>query len=118
MGKTLLVGVNCDAAVRHLKGPARPTLDENDRLMMLCGLESVSNVCLFPDIEAVEFLQKSQPDIYVKGGDYTPDTLNQNERRYLQAAGIRVEFIPKFESQSTSAIVQRILRQAQNPGAL
>jgi D-beta-D-heptose 7-phosphate kinase/D-beta-D-heptose 1-phosphate adenosyltransferase len=85
---------------------------------MLCGLESVSNVCLFPGNEAIEFLKKSHPDIYVKGGDYTRETINQNERSFLETAGIRVEFIPKFESQSTSAIFERILQQAQNPVGL
>src|SRR3954468_20547795 len=65
LGKTLLVGVTGDAAIHQLKGPGRPTLPERDRLLMLCALEFVSHVCLFPELDAVAFLEKSRPDIYV-----------------------------------------------------
>jgi rfaE bifunctional protein nucleotidyltransferase chain/domain len=112
LGKTLLVGLTGDAAIRTLKGPSRPAMPEQDRLTILCGLESVSNVCLFPETDAVDFLKKSRPDVYVKGGDYTIETINPDERDYLESAGVRIEFIPRFESQSTSSIVQRIVNQA------
>jgi rfaE bifunctional protein nucleotidyltransferase chain/domain len=117
-GKTLLVGVTGDAAIRTLKGPSRPALPEMDRLMILCGLESVSNVCLFPETDAVEFLRRSRPDIYVKGGDYTIETINQIERQSLETAGIHIEFIPRLERQSTSSIIQRILEQTRKSAVL
>jgi len=108
LGKTLLVGLTSDAAIRLLKGPGRPALPERDRLLMLCSLEAVSNVCLFPEVDACAFLGKARPDIYIKGGDYTLDTLNQNERRLLERAGTRIEILPRFENRSTTEILRRV----------
>src|SRR5688500_8798086 len=110
LGNILLVGLTCDAAIRALKGPGRPALPERDRLLLLCSLESVTHVCLFPETNAVSFLEKSRPDIYVKGGDYTLETINQSERRALEALQTQIKFIPKFEDQSTSAILQRVVQ--------
>ena len=115
LGQTLIVGVTGDAAVRVLKGPGRPALPERDRMLMLCSLESVSHVCLFPEVDAVGFLQKCRPDIYVKGGDYTLETINQAERAALEAAGARIDILPRFGNQSSSSIRQKIAEQASAP---
>lgn len=115
MGKMLLVGLTGDAAIQKLKGAGRPTVPERDRVLMLCGFEFVSRVCLFPDLDAVAFLEKSRPDIYVKGGDYTIETINQDERRFLEFSGVTIEIVPKFENQSTSAILRKILEQRSLP---
>lgn len=108
LGQTLIVGVTSDAGVRALKGPARPALPEKDRVLMLCSLECVTHVCLFPEVNAIGFLQKCRPDVYVKGGDYTLETINQEERRMLEAAGARIEILPKFGDQSSSKILRKI----------
>jgi rfaE bifunctional protein nucleotidyltransferase chain/domain len=71
LGEALLIGVNGDAAVRELKGPTRPINSEQDRAAVLAALESVSGVCIFQEKRATHFLERAQPDIYVKGGDYT-----------------------------------------------
>jgi rfaE bifunctional protein nucleotidyltransferase chain/domain len=110
LGKTLLVGVTGDEAVGILKGPGRPAMPERDRAFILSCLEAVTHVCLFPEVDAVGFLEKARPDVYVKGGDYTIETINQEERRSLQALGCRIDIVPRFESQSTTAVVQRILK--------
>jgi rfaE bifunctional protein nucleotidyltransferase chain/domain len=107
-GKTLVVGVTGDAAIRALKGPARPVMPERDRVLMLCNLEAVSRVCVFPEVNAVAFLKRCRPDIYIKGGDYTFETLNQEERRLLEQNGVRIEIVPRFENQSSSEILRRI----------
>src|SRR5438445_321075 len=73
-GDALLVGVNGDNAVRELKGPERPLNEESDRAAVLAALESVTGVCIFAERLATRFLAAAQPDIYVKGGDYTLDT--------------------------------------------
>jgi D-beta-D-heptose 7-phosphate kinase/D-beta-D-heptose 1-phosphate adenosyltransferase len=112
LGKTLLVGVTGDEAIRNLKGPGRPAMPGRDRLLLLSSLEAVSNVCLFPEIDAVAFLQAARPDIYVKGGDYTLDSINQEERRLLEGAGVKIQIIPRVELQSSSAILQRIVKSA------
>src|SRR5215212_7193744 len=86
-GDVLLVGVNSDSAVHQLKGPDRPLNPEHDRASVIAALESVDSVCIFADATATRFLEVAQPDVYVKGGDYTPQTLNQEERRTVEKAG-------------------------------
>src|SRR5271154_146724 len=83
-GDALLVGVNGDNATRELKGAGRPVNSENDRAAVLAALESVNGVCIFTERTATKFLAAAQPDIYVKGGDYTLETLNQDERRAVE----------------------------------
>src|ERR1041384_263263 len=75
-GDALLVGVNGDQGVRELKGPDRPVNEERDRAAVLAALESVDGICIFPEKTATRFLAEAKPDIYVKGGDYTLETLN------------------------------------------
>jgi rfaE bifunctional protein nucleotidyltransferase chain/domain len=109
-GDALLVGVNGDEAVRQLKGPGRPVTPEHDRAAVLAALESVSGVCIFAEPTATRFLAAAQPDIYVKGGDYTLDTLNQDERRAVERAGGRIVIIPFVPGKSTTALLNKILR--------
>jgi rfaE bifunctional protein nucleotidyltransferase chain/domain len=109
-GDALLVGVNSDAAVRELKGKGRPVNSEMDRAAVLAALESVSGVCIFPEKTMTRFLAATQPDIYVKGGDYTLDTLNQDERRAVEAAGGTIKIIPFVPGKSTTALLGKISR--------
>ena len=109
-GDALLVGVNGDNAVRELKGPERPLNEESDRAAVLAALESVTGVCIFAERLATRFLAAAQPDIYVKGGDYTLDTLNQDERRIVEQAGGRIVIIPFVPGKSTTALLQKIAR--------
>ena len=87
MATALLVGVNGDDATRQLKGAGRPVNSETDRAAVLAALASVDGVCVFADKTAIKFLSAARPDIYVKGGDYTLDTLNQDERRAVESGG-------------------------------
>ncbi|MEI9959708.1 MAG: adenylyltransferase/cytidyltransferase family protein [Limisphaerales bacterium] len=89
-GDALLIGVNADEAVRGLKGTGRPVNSETDRASVLAALQSVDGVCIFTDKTATKFLAAAQPDIYVKGGDYILDTLNQDERRAVESAGGKI----------------------------
>jgi rfaE bifunctional protein nucleotidyltransferase chain/domain len=107
-GDALLVGVNGDLAVRGLKGEGRPINNEEDRAGVIAGLESVSFVCVFPEVRATEFLRLARPDIYIKGGDYTLETLNQEERRVVEAGGGRIVFIPFVPGKSTTSLVKKI----------
>ena len=109
-GDALLIGVNGDDATRQLKGPNRPVNSENDRAAVLTALESVSAVCIFPESTATRFLERAQPDIYVKGGDYTLETLNQDERRAVEAAGGQIKLVPFVPGKSTTAILEKISR--------
>jgi len=107
-GDSLLVGVNGDEAVRGLKGAGRPVNSENDRAAILAALESVRAVCIFPETTMTKFLAVAKPDIYVKGGDYTLDTLNQDERRAVESAGGKIVIIPFVPGKSTTALLKKI----------
>ena len=107
-GDTLLIGVNSDAAVRGLKGAGRPVNSETDREAVLAALQSVDGVCIFTDTAATKFLTAAQPDIYVKGGDYTLETLNQDERRAVESAGGKIILVPFVPGKSTTGLLEKI----------
>jgi rfaE bifunctional protein nucleotidyltransferase chain/domain len=109
-GDALLLGVNGDEATRQLKGPGRPINTEADRAAVLAALESVTGVCIFAEKTATKFLSAARPDIYVKGGDYTLDTLNQDERRAVESAGGKIVIIPFVPGKSTTALLEKISR--------
>jgi len=109
-GDALLLGVNGDAGVRELKGPTRPVNSEADRAAVLAALESITGVCIFPEKTATNFLAAAQPDIYVKGGDYTLDTLNQDERRAVESAGGKIVLVPFVPGKSTTSLLEKISR--------
>jgi rfaE bifunctional protein nucleotidyltransferase chain/domain len=109
-GDALLVGVNGDDATRQLKGADRPVNPESDRAAVLAALESVDGVCIFAEKTATRFLLAAKPDIYVKGGDYTLDTLNQEERHVVESAGGKIVIIPFVPGKSTTALLEKISR--------
>jgi D-glycero-beta-D-manno-heptose 1-phosphate adenylyltransferase len=117
LGDALLIGLNSDASVRELKGPGRPLNPEQDRAAVVAALESVSGLCLFHERTATRFLAAAQPDIYVKGGDYTLETLNQDERRTVESAGGRIVIMPLVPGSSTTALLQRIGNKNDMPAA-
>ena len=110
LGHGLIVGLNGDTAVRELKGPNRPVNDAADRAAVLAALESVTAVCVFAEVTATRFLTLAKPDIYVKGGDYTLDTLNQEERAAVEKCGGKIVIIPFVPGKSTTALLQKISR--------
>lgn len=110
LGGCLLVGVNSDRTVSELKGPERPVNHESDRAAVLAALASVDAVFVFAERSATDFLALVQPDIYVKGGDYTIDTINQEERREVEKSGGRVVIVPVVAGKSTTALVRKIAR--------
>jgi len=109
-GDALLLGLNGDDAVRQLKGPDRPVNGQDDRAGVVSALESVDGVCIFAEATATRFLAAAQPDVYVKGGDYTLETLNQEERRTVERAGGRIVIIPFVPGKSTTALLKKISR--------
>jgi len=109
-GDLLLVGLNNDESVRTLKGEGRPVVSEADRAAVLAALQSVDAVCIFTETTARRFLSIAQPDVYVKGGDYTIDTINQEERRFVENMGGKVVILPGVPDRSSSALTEKILR--------
>ena len=107
-GDALLIGVNGDAAVRQLKGTDRPVNIQEDRAAILAALESVDGVCIFSEPTATRFLAAAKPDIYVKGGDYTLETLNKDERQTVEGAGGKIVIIPFVPGKSTTSLLRKI----------
>lgn len=108
LGDALLVAVNSDASVRAIKGPGRPLNPEGDRAAVLAALESVDAVYVFPEPDALAFLRLTRPDVYAKGGDYTLDTINQEERRFVESYGGRVAVVGGVPGRSTTLLAQRL----------
>lgn len=109
-GDVLILGVNSDASVQALKGPARPIVPEEERLEMLAGLACVDYVTLFSEPTPNTVIELLQPDIHVKGGDYTEDQLP--EAALVRAYGGEVRIMPLVPGRSTTDIVRRIKETA------
>ena len=108
LGDALVVGLNGDESVRALKGEARPLNRESDRAEVVAALECVNFVTIFPEMRATEFLKRAQPAVYVKGGDYNPETLDTDERAALQQLGTDIRIIPFEPGYSTSDLIGRM----------
>jgi len=107
LGQSLLVAVNSDASARRLqKGPGRPLNHDIDRALVLAALACVDAVMLFDDDTPCALLQVVRPDIYVKGGDYDIEALE--ETRLVRSWGGRALALNHVEGYSTSALVERI----------
>ena len=111
-GDVLAVGLNGDHSVRELKGTGRPLRSANDRAEILAALQCVDLVTVFPEIRATQFLAAVRPAVYVKGGDYTADTLNEDERSVLNRAGAEIHLIPFEAGYSTSRLIERICKSS------
>ena len=107
-GDALLVGLNNDASVRQLKGEKRPINSEADRAAVLAALQAVDAVCIFPEIRATRFLALAQPDIYVKGGDFSVEELPKEEREIVTSFGGKIVTIGFVPGKSTTALQEKI----------
>jgi bifunctional ADP-heptose synthase (sugar kinase/adenylyltransferase) len=91
-----------------LKGKGRPITAERDRAEILAALQCVDLVTIFPEMRATQFIAASHPAIYVKGGDYSPETLDEQERALLKDIGAEIRFIPFEAGYSTSRLLEKI----------
>ena len=108
LGDLLAVGLNGDGSVSELKGPRRPINNEKDRAEVLAALECVDLVTIFPDTLATRFISASMPAIYVKGGDYSSETLNPQELAALKDVGAEIRIIPFEKGYSTSSLMEQV----------
>jgi len=109
LGDVLIVGINDDASVRRLKGPARPVNDLNHRACMLAALKSVDMVVPFPEDTPLNLIMALMPDVLVKGGDYTPDDIVG--AREVRENGGEVVVIPFLHGHSSTDMIARIRQQ-------
>ena len=105
LGDVLVVGLNSDASVRRLKGPSRPINTQDDRARVLSALRCVDHVVIFDDDTPLAVITALLPDVLVKGGDYTRDTVVGAD--VVEHHGGKVEIIPLLEGRSTTSIIAR-----------
>ena len=105
-GDCLVLGLNTDASVRGNKGASRPINGELDRAEVVGALKAVDYVVLFGEKTAETIIAKVRPDVYVKGGDYTLETLP--EAKIVQSYGGRVEFVQMVAGRSTTNVIKKI----------
>jgi len=105
-GDSLVVGVNSDDSVRRLKGPERPVRSEAERAYVLAALEAVDVVTVFDQDTPLELVTFLEPDVIVKGGDYTPESIVGAS--VVRARGGDVVVIPLTPGQSTTSIIEKL----------
>ena len=108
LGDALAVGLNSDRSVRELKGEGRPINRQDDRAEVLAALGCVDYVVIFDGKRATDVLRTVRPHLYAKGGDYTPDSLDPEERGALSAAGAEIKILPLVPGRSTTTVVERL----------
>ena len=110
LGDCLAVGLNSDVSVRRLKGPERPVNVEADRAEVLDALFAVDYVTIFDEPTAEDLIARIRPDVYVKGGDYTLDSLP--EAKIVQQYGGRVAFVDLVPGRSTTKVIEKLRGKA------
>jgi D-beta-D-heptose 7-phosphate kinase/D-beta-D-heptose 1-phosphate adenosyltransferase len=105
-GDVLVVGLNSDASVRRLKGPSRPVRTQDERAYVLAALGMVDAVVIFEEDTPLELIRALEPDVLVKGGDYTEATVVGAPE--VRARGGKVVIVPLTPGHSTTAIVEKL----------
>ena len=108
-GDLLIVAVNSDSSVRHLKGPGRPVLDEQARALLVAALRDVDYVVIFSEPNVEKLLEELRPDVHAKGTDYSVDTVPERELAIL--LGIRTAICGDPKDHSTRDVIARIHRE-------
>jgi formyltetrahydrofolate-dependent phosphoribosylglycinamide formyltransferase len=108
LGDALVVALNSDSSVRALKGPTRPVNTEEDRAEIMRALSFVDAVVVFSDERVTKLIHAIKPHIYTKGGDYTVETLNPEERSALEMEKVKIEILQLVAGKSTTATLERV----------
>lgn len=107
LGDILIVAVNSDRSVRVLKGPSRPIVPEEERAELIAAMESVDYVTIFDQEDPLEIISAVKPDILVKGGDWSIETIVGRE--LVESYGGTVMTLPMVPGISTSEIIEKIV---------
>jgi D-beta-D-heptose 7-phosphate kinase/D-beta-D-heptose 1-phosphate adenosyltransferase len=113
LGDVLVVGINSDTSVRRLKGERRPILNESERALLLSALEAVDYVTIFDEDTPLELIRLLQPQVLVKGGDWSQEAVVGKE--VVEANGGKVVTIPYQPGFSTTGIIERVLAAYTDP---
>jgi D-beta-D-heptose 7-phosphate kinase/D-beta-D-heptose 1-phosphate adenosyltransferase len=109
LGDVLIVGVNSNSSVRKLKGPERPILPVEERTEILSGLGCVDYITIFDELDPLNLISSLQPDVLVKGGDWTKEQVVGSE--VVERSGGEVVIIPFVQGASTSNQIEIILKR-------
>jgi len=107
LGDRLVVGINSDASVRRLKGPARPIVPEEERAELVAALACVDAAVVFGEDTPERLIREVRPQVLAKGADWAADAIVGRE--FVESLGGRVERIRLREGRSTSGLIERIL---------
>ncbi len=110
LGDILVVGINSDRSVRELKGEGRPLCNEPDRAAVLSALESVDRILVFDGKRCADEIRALKPAVWTKSGDYSPDSLDPDERAAVLAGGGEIVITPLIPGISTTLLVEKIRR--------
>lgn len=110
-----MAAVNSDASVRRLKGEGRPINPQDDRMSVLAALSCVDYVLLCDELMLENLIRAIRPDVFVKGGDYTRETLP--EAPLVEELGGRVEILPYLADRSTTQMIGRVTGGVADMGA-
>jgi D-glycero-beta-D-manno-heptose 1-phosphate adenylyltransferase len=102
----LIVGLNSDASIKRLKGENRPIKNQQSRLMQLAALQMIDGVILFDEDTPLKLIKKIEPDILVKGGDYSIESIVGAKE--VIARGGSVEIISLVEGFSTTNLIEQM----------
>ncbi len=109
LGHKLIIGLNTDASVSRIKGPSRPVKDQNSRAIILAAMQFVDAVIFFDEETPINLITWVQPDVLVKGGDYTLEGIVGHE--IVLAKGGEVKTIPFVEGYSSSKLIAKITQK-------
>jgi D-beta-D-heptose 7-phosphate kinase / D-beta-D-heptose 1-phosphate adenosyltransferase len=104
-GNRLIVGINSDASVHALKGPARPIVGQRERARVLAALAAVDAVVIFDEPTPLELILAARPHVLVKGGDYKADSLVGAKE--VESWGGEVRIVPLVEGFSTTRLIEK-----------
>ncbi len=107
LGDALVVAINSDQSVRELKGPERPLNGEPDRAEVLAALRCVDHVSVFEGKRVTEVIRQLRPAVYAKGGDYSLETLDPQERAVLEEVGAEIKLLSLVPGKSTTSMLKR-----------
>jgi len=105
-GDRLIIGLNSDRSVKHLKGESRPIVPETERAALLSSIRGVDLVVLFGEETPIELIRRLAPEVLVKGGDYTPATVVGHD--IVEQTGGRIVIIPLIDGVSTTKVIASI----------
>ncbi len=111
LGDLLVIGLNSDSSVQKIKGPSRPIQTQDDRALILAAFQFVDYITIFEEETPIHVITTLIPDVLVKGGDYTIDTVVGHD--IVEEHGGRTVILPFVKGKSSTGIIERILGKQQ-----